>query len=153
MEGSLHYSATVRWTGQFGPGYQEYSVDHDLELPPESKRARRGYRLNGGEMQINPAQLFLASLAQSHMLAFLSAAAEHGVIVTGYEDEASAWVLYERNGTGYFDSARFNPRVTVAEPRHIKWGDWLHSHARARSHLETSVNFPIEYKAVTRAEG
>ena len=102
--GEHHYSLTVQWTGNLGNGtssYRGYSRDHDIRIPglpvlPGSADPT----FHGDRDRYNPEQLLLAALAQCHMLSFLHVAVKHGVVVTGYQDDATGVMRLNRDGSG-----------------------------------------------------
>lgn len=86
------YRSVVRWTGSTGAGYDEYSREHRLEVPP----AEVGLTLSsdpafrGEAALLNPEQLLLASASSCQLLSFLARAARMRLDVLGYEDRAEA---------------------------------------------------------------
>ena len=52
------------------------------------------------------------------MLSFLHVAVKHGVIVTGYEDNAEGIMKLNRDGSGQFESVTLKPNFTIADPAH-----------------------------------
>jgi organic hydroperoxide reductase OsmC/OhrA len=47
----------------------------------------------------NPEELLVVSLAQCHMLWYLDLAARHGIVVTGYQDDASGTMTGHADGS------------------------------------------------------
>src|SRR5699024_8865533 len=87
--GPLHsYSVVVDWTGAGDRGtesYTSYGRDHVVQIegkPPLPGSADLAFR--GDADRYSPEDLFVAALAQCHMLWFLHKAAMAGVVVTGY---------------------------------------------------------------------
>src|SRR5699024_1540371 len=119
--GPLHsYSVVVDWTGAGEHGtesYTSYGRDHVIRLegkPPLPGSADTAFR--GDEDRYSPEDLFVAALAQCHMLWFLHKAAVRGVVVTGYTDRASGTMRVETAGAGQFTEVVLHPKVEVADP-------------------------------------
>jgi organic hydroperoxide reductase OsmC/OhrA len=150
-----HYSLTVQWTGNLGDGtasYRGYSRDHDIMiagLPVLKGSADPTF--HGDRDRYNPEQLLLAALAQCHMLSFLHVAVRHGVVVTDYRDEATGRLRLNQDGSGQFESATLNPRVTVADAAHLELSEQLHREANQVCFIARSVNFPVLHSPVTAA--
>src|SRR4029453_7482441 len=117
-----HYALTVRWTGNLGGGtesYRGYARDHDIEIPGlPTLKGSADPTFHGDRTRYNPEQLLLAALSQCHMLSFLHVAVRHGVVVTGYEDNAEGVMKLNREGSGQFESVTLKPHVTIADPAH-----------------------------------
>lgn len=150
MSGALHdYAVTVRWTGAKERGtasYTAYSRDHDVLLPGRPTlpgSADPAFR--GDPARYSPEDLFVSSLAQCHMLWFLHLAAESGLVVRQYSDEATGSMRVESRGEGQFTNVTLHPRIVVdpgelATDDHV---DALHHKAHAMCFLARSVNFPV----------
>jgi organic hydroperoxide reductase OsmC/OhrA len=153
--GEHHYSLTVQWTGNLGEGtssYRGYSRDHDIRIPGlPVLQGSADPTFHGDSERYNPEQLLLAALAQCHMLSFLHVAVKHGVVVTHYQDDATGVMRLNRDGSGQFESATLNPRVTVADPAHVQLEEQLHREANAVCFIARSVNFPVLHSPVTVA--
>jgi len=151
--GGHHYALTVQWTGNLGEGtasYRGYSRDHDVLIPglpvlPGSADPT----FHGDRLRYNPEQLLLAALAQCHMLSFLHVAVRHGVVVTGYRDEATGTLLLNRDGSGQFEAVTLHPQVTLADAAHVPLAEQLHHEANQVCFIARSVNFPVLHEPVT----
>jgi organic hydroperoxide reductase OsmC/OhrA len=154
--GVLHsYTVDLEWTGAGGTGttsYTAYSRDHDLLV--EGRPTLLGSSdpaFRGDPARHSPEQLFVASLAQCHMLWFLHLAALDGVVVVGYTDEAVGTMRVESAGAGQFTEVVLHPRVRVRQRSGADDGEpvtdaRLHAlHERAHEHcfIARSVNFPV----------
>lgn len=159
--GAIHsYTVNVTWTGA-GPvgtsSYTSYSRDHEVVItgrPVVLGSADPAFR--GDPTRYSPEQLFVASLSECHMLWFLHQAANDGLVVVGYADEAVGTMRVESAGAGQFTDVVLRPRVTVRVPGLEDDGDdvddrpvtdarLLAVHQRAHDHcfLARSVNFPV----------
>ncbi|MDQ0144165.1 MULTISPECIES: OsmC family protein [Pseudarthrobacter] len=149
------YALTVQWTGNLGAGtssYRGYSRDHDVAIPglPVLKGSADP-TFHGDRGRYNPEQLLLAALAQCHMLSYLHVAVKHGVVVTGYRDEATGLMRLNRDGSGQFERVVLNPHVTVADAAQADLAASLHREANQVCFIARSVNFPVEHQPVTVA--
>ena len=148
-----HYELTVRWTGNRGDGtagYRAYSRDHDVVIPGlPTLKASADPTFHGDRTRYNPEQLLLAALAQCHMLSFLHVAVKHGVVVTGYEDNAEGLMKLNRDGSGQFESVTLKPRVTIADAVDESLMSQLHHEANQVCFIARSVNFPVLHEPTT----
>ena len=146
--GILHsYSAAVTWTGAGRTGtsgYAAYSRDHEVQFPDKAPllgSAEPAFR--GDATRYNPEELLVGALAQCHMLWFLHLAADAGVVVTAYHDDASGTMRVRSGGSGRFTEVVLHPRVTVhggADPTVLAG---LHERAGEYCFIKQSVNFPV----------
>jgi organic hydroperoxide reductase OsmC/OhrA len=148
--GAQHgYEVRVRWTGAGADGtasYTSYGRDHDVELagrPPLPGSADPAFR--GDPSRYSPEELFVASLSQCHMLWFLHLAAAEGVVVRGYEDDATGSMRVESGGEGQFTDVTLHPKVVVDAGAHADDASLADLHHRAHDHcfIARSVNFRV----------
>lgn len=143
------YAVTVRWTGAGGTGtssYTAYGRDHDVLLPgrpPLPGSADPAFR--GDPARYSPEDLFVASLSQCHMLWFLHLAAESGLVVREYVDDATGTMRVESRGEGQLTDVTLHPRVVAdAGPQASDTAvAALHARAHDFCFLARSVNFPV----------
>ena len=162
--GALHsYTLDVRWTGAGETGttsYTSYSRDHEIRAvgrPPLLASSDPAFR--GDPARHSPEELFVASLSQCHLLWFLHMAAQDGVVVVDYRDEAIGTMRVESAGAGQFTDVLLHPRTTVR--RVDLHGDEVTDeriarlHGRAHDHcfLARSVNFPVRHEPVVHRVG
>ena len=145
------YELTVRWTGNLGrgtEGFRAYSRDHEvLADGPAVILGSSDPAFRGDSARWNREQLFLAAVSQCHMLWFLHLAAVAGVVVTDYEDRATAVMEEEPSGAGQFTGMTLHPRVTIADPGQQPLVAELHERAGSMCFLARSVSFPIRHDA------
>ncbi|MCF2528050.1 OsmC family protein [Yinghuangia soli] len=150
------YAVQVEWTGNTGDGtadFRSYSRDHDVRIPGKPTllgSADPGFR--GDAARWNPEDLLVASLSECHMLWFLALAAQAGVVVTAYTDDAEGLMVTEPGGAGQFTEVVLRPRVTVADPSTADKAEALHATAHAKCFIARSVNFPVRVEPATAAE-
>ncbi|CAM3121441.1 OsmC family protein [Prescottella defluvii] len=159
-----HYTLTVAWTGNRGVGtadHRAYDREHRVsapakpDLPGSSDPAFRG-----DPARWNPEELLVASLAQCHMLWFLSLAASAGIVVIGYTDRPVGTMAEEPSGAGQFTEVTLNPDVTVRDrnSRDVLGADLLaqieslHQKANEMCFIARSVNFAVRHRPTTRVE-
>jgi organic hydroperoxide reductase OsmC/OhrA len=152
----LHtYETTVTWTGNRGTGtsgYRDYDRSCDVAAPGRPVIAASSDPMfRGDPMRWNPEQLLVASLSQCHLLWFLHLAADAGVVVTSYVDEAVGTLAEQAGGAGRFTEVVLRPRVTVADPAMIPVVPSLHDRAHELCFIAQSVNFPVRHEPVTVA--
>jgi len=149
------YETTVTWTGNRGTGtsgYRDYDRSCDLAAPGRPVIAASSDPLfRGDPTRWNPEQLLVASLSQCHLLWYLHLAAEAGVVVTSYVDEAVGTMEEQPGGAGQFTEVVLRPRVTVADPAMIPVAEPLHERAHELCFIARSVNFPVRHEPVTVA--
>jgi len=95
---------------------------------------------------VDPEEAFVAALSSCHMLFFLSLAAEAGIVVDSYEDEASG-KMTKVNGRTRVTAVTLAPRVGYAgeAPTHDSEDD-LHHKAHEECFLANSVTAAIEVR-------
>ncbi|UAK24101.1 OsmC family protein [Sphingomonas nostoxanthinifaciens] len=142
MIGRRHaYRVAVDWSGAT-TGYRDYARDHVIGAegcPDIAGSSDPAFR--GDPTRWNPEQLLVASLAACHKLWFLHLAAEAGLVVTAYHDDAEG-IMVEDGVSGRFERVVLNPRVTIAS------GDAgllpeLHHRAHEACFIARSVAFPV----------
>lgn len=153
MHKEHHYTLTVKWTGNNGTGTSHsthYERAHTLSVqgkPDLLCSSDPAFR--GDKTKYNPEDLFLASVAECHMLWYLHICADAGVIVVDYTDNPTG-VMVEASaeGRGRFIAMTLNPQVVVAEASMIAKANELHDKAREMCFIANSANFPIGHKPV-----
>jgi len=141
------YSIQVTWTGNLGQGtrsYRAYARDHEMAAAGKpmilgsSDPAFRGDRT-----RYNPEDLLVMSLSACHMLWYLHLAAEAGVVVVDYADQARGVMLETASGGGRFTSAVLRPTVTILPGADLALAAHLHTQAHELCFIANSVNFPV----------
>lgn len=147
------YETSLRWTGDRGEGtadYRAYGREHLISAagkPDLAGSADPAFR--GDADRWNPEELLVAALSACHMLMYLHLCADAGVVVTGYEDDASGVMVMAADGGGDFREVVLRPRVTVAAADMIATGEGLHERASTLCFIARSVNFPVRHEPVT----
>ncbi|GAB08630.1 hypothetical protein GOARA_013_00740 [Gordonia araii NBRC 100433] len=144
------YRLTTTWTGNRGTGtsgYRDYDRCASIEAdgkPVLLASADKAFR--GDPARWNPEDFLVAALSECHLLAYLHACVEAGVVVLAYRDEATGTMRQDGNG-GSFSEVVLRPRVTVADESMV--ADALAAHDRAHEwcFIANSVNFPVRHDA------
>ncbi|MDU0325248.1 OsmC family protein [Microbacterium sp. KSW2-21] len=150
MNGEHHYRLRSTWTGDRGTGtsgYREYDRAVTLEVdgkPAISASADKPFR--GDPAKWNPEELLLGALSECHLLSYLHACVTTGVVVTGYEDDASGTLQEDGNSGGAFTEVTLRPRVRVADESMVEAALAAHKQAREWCFIANSVNFPVHHE-------
>ena len=145
------YAAQLVWTGNRGAGtsaYAAYDRAHEVKVagkPALTLSSDPHFR--GDATRHNPEELLVASLSSCHMLWYLHLAAEHGVVVTAYEDHAEGLMREAADGAGAFEQVILAPRVHLAPDADAALAMRLHQLAHAKCFIARSVNFPVRCEA------
>ncbi|KAA9111103.1 OsmC family protein [Microbacterium rhizomatis] len=157
MFGEHLYALHTVWTGDRGTGtsgYRDYDRAVTISIegkPPLEASADKPFRGDAGRW--NPEDLLLAALSECHLLSYLHACVQTGVVVVGYEDDASATMVEDGRGGGAFREVVLRPVVTVADPSMVDAAAAAHAQAREWCFIANSVNFPVRHEPVTRVAG
>jgi organic hydroperoxide reductase OsmC/OhrA len=158
MRHEHHFAVATRWTGDRGTGTSDYrAYGRDLEItaagkPPIAGSSARVF--HGDADRWNPEELLIAALSECHLLSYLHVAASHGVVVVGYEDDATGTMEQTPDGGGRFTSVTLRPRVTVSlttghEGDVVALATDIHAEAARKCFIAASVAFPVHHEPVT----
>ena len=160
MIGEHRYALQARWTGNRGTGtsgYRDYdrsvtlSIDGKPALEASSDRPFRG-----DPSKWNPEDMLLAALSECHLLSYLHACVQAGVVVVSYTDDATGRMTEDGRGGGAFTEVVLRPRVEVAAASMVAAAEAAHAQAHEWCFIANSVNFPVRHEATVsaaRAEG
>jgi organic hydroperoxide reductase OsmC/OhrA len=89
-----HYTATCRWSGSTGAGYDNYVRAHELSAPPAAAmvQASGDPAFRGDAKRLNPEQLLVMAAASCQLLSFLAVAARKRLDVVDYVDQAEGFM-------------------------------------------------------------
>ncbi|ALJ21153.1 OsmC family protein [Microbacterium sp. No. 7] len=156
MSGEHHYRVAATWTGNRGSGtsgYRDYDRSVTLRIdgkPDIAGSSDRPFR--GDPAKWNPEDMLLAALSECHLLSYLHACVEAGVVVVSYDDEATGTMRLKGNG-GAFAEAVLRPRVVVADASMVDAAVTAHEHAHEWCFIANSVSFPVRVEPVVEAAG
>ena len=147
MRGTHAYAVQVVWTGNRGSGtsdYRAYDRAHEIRIankPTIPGSAEPIYR--GDPARHNPEELLVAALSACHMLWFLHLAADAGVVVTSYRDDAAGTMQETTDGGGRFTEVVLRPTVATSRPVDTAVFNALHDRSHDLCYIASSVNFPV----------
>lgn len=150
MWGEHRYSVRTTWTGDRGTGTsgpRDYDRAVTIEIdgkPALLASSDKPFRGDPGRW--NPEDMLVAALSECHLLSYLHACVQAGVVVVGYEDEASGLMVEDGRGGGAFREVVLRPRVTVADASMIEAARSAHAQAHAWCFIANSVNFPVRHE-------
>ena len=109
------YSTSLVWEGSTGPGYRSYLRDHQVSAAPAdaSLTLSADPAFLGDAHLLNPEQLLVIATSSCQLLAFLAVAAQHGIDVLGYNDQAEG-VMDDRHNPVHISAIRLRPVIRVA---------------------------------------
>ncbi|GLQ94529.1 OsmC family protein [Dyella acidisoli] len=140
------YPVQVAWTGNHGSGtktYQSYGREHEVRIPGKPVIAGSSDAVfRGDNAKHNPEELLVAALSGCHMLWYLHLAADAGVVVIDYVDDAVG-TLQELGKDGRFTEAVLRPRVTISADSDPDLAARVHDDAHHACFIANSVNFPV----------
>ena len=151
-----HYRLDLAWTGNLGEGtsgYRSYSRDHEISAEPGVLPGTADPFFRGVPDRWNPEQLFIASLAQCHLLTYLWLCVGAKVVVTGYEDSPDGVMAEEPDGSGRFTRVTLRPHVTIAEGSDPEVALALHEKVADYCFIARSVSIPVHHEATVVVAG
>lgn len=142
-----NYTATIAWTGNLGSGtdhYKNYGRSHHISIDGKAEiEGSSDPAFLGDPSKHNPEELLLSSLSSCHMLWYLHFCSVNKIIVEEYVDHATAIMVEEESGKGYFKKVTLNPSVRVKDSTMIAQAIELHKKASEYCFIANSVNFPV----------
>lgn len=145
-----HYELGLVWTGNTGQGtagYRAYSRDHEITAPAGVLAGTADPVFRGVEDRWNPEQLFIAALAQCHLLTYLWLCVGAKVVVTDYQDSPTGVMQEEADGSGRFTRVTLRPRVTIAAGSDPQVALALHDRVADYCFIARSVSIPVHHEA------
>lgn len=109
------YRSQLRWQGSTAVGYASYQRAHRVETPPSETEFRLSAdaAFRGDPALPNPEQLLLAAASSCQLLSFLALAAQAGIDVVAYSDDAEAIMPAGRTPMR-ITQVVLRPRIVVA---------------------------------------
>ncbi len=152
MSKTHNYTIQLKWTGNKGKGtasYRAYSRDHNFRVKGKPKVVcSSDPAFRGDDSRYNPEELFLASIANCHMLWYLHLCADNGIIILKYEDNPIGKMVENEDGSGQFDSVTLRPHVELSDDKMIAKALELHEEANRMCFIANSCNFKIDHQPV-----
>lgn len=157
MYGEHRYALHARWTGDRGTGtsgYRDYDRAVTITIPgKQALEASADRPFRGDPTRWNPEDLLLAALSECHLLSYLHACVQAGVVVVGYDDEATGVMREDGRGGGAFEEVVLHPVVTVADASMVDAATAAHAQAHDWCFIARSVNFPVRHEPQVRVAG
>ena len=142
-----HYPVHMKWTGNTGAGtrdYRGYERAHEYLVPGKPViPGSSDPAFRGDKTRYNPEELLVMSLSSCHMLWFLHLAADSGLVVTSYEDNASGTMMETADTGGHFIEVVLRPKVSFDAGTDQSLAAQLHERAHHLCFIANSVNFPV----------
>src|ERR1051325_5868725 len=141
------YSTQIVWTGNRGSGtssYRAYDRAHEIRSPGKPPLfCSSDPKFLGDRGRYNPEELLVAALSGCHMLWYLHLAADNGIVVVDYRDDASGTMFETQGGGGKFSEVTLRPVVTAMAPVDAVLAEALHHRAHDLCYIASSVAFPV----------
>ncbi len=154
MIGEHRYELRATWTGDRGSGtsgYRDYDRSVTLSVAGKPDLAASSDKpFRGDASKWNPEDLLLAALSECHLLSYLHACVQAGVVVVGYEDEATGTMVEDGRGGGAFAEVVLRPTVVVAAESMRDAATAAHAQAHEWCFIANSVNFPVRHEPTIR---
>lgn len=151
---SHQYRLALTWTGNSGSGttgYRSYSRDHLISAEgPGNLLGTADVAFRGTPERWNPEQLFLAAIAQCHLLTYLWLAVTAGVNVVDYTDSPTATLQVHPDGSGEITAVELFPVVTISPDSDPQQAAQLHHRVADYSFIARSVSAPITHQPTVR---
>jgi organic hydroperoxide reductase OsmC/OhrA len=123
------YSVAVGWTGNLGSGtsaYSAYSRDHEIGVVGKHNIQGSDPAFRDDGSRWNPEELLAASLSTCHMLRYLHLAADEGIAVMAYTDQAEGVIEVRADGSGRLTRVVLRPTMTMISADDTKRVHALH---------------------------
>jgi organic hydroperoxide reductase OsmC/OhrA len=147
---SHNYTTTIQWTGNKGEGttsYTAYERSHTLSIAGKPDiLCSSDTPFRGEASKHNPEDMLLASLSSCHMLWYLHLAADAGIVVMDYVDNATGTLVLPPDGFGHFSEVTLHPIVTITDESRIADANALHHKANQKCFIANSVNFAVKHE-------
>jgi organic hydroperoxide reductase OsmC/OhrA len=136
------YRAICHWEGTTAGGYEAYDRAHTVLLPPaeDALTVSADPAFLGDGRLANPESLLLASAASCQLLSFLAVAATARIVVTSYDDDASAVMDGEPLRVR---AILLRPRITVEAPATVQRVGHLVEVAHRECYIANSLSARI----------
>lgn len=149
------YRSQLVWSGSTAAGYRDYGRAHRVRTPPSTAHldvsADPSFR--GDPDLHNPEQLLLAAASSCQLLSFLALAAQAGIDVVGYEDDAEA-VMPAAAERMRITQLRLRPRIRLAAGTDLEQVRRLVGAAHDGCYIANTLNAEVLVEpALEHAEG
>jgi organic hydroperoxide reductase OsmC/OhrA len=142
------YQITIEWSGRIHgttASYTSYSREYTIKCKGKADLICSSDQLYRGQPDLyNPEDLFVSTISSCHMLWYLHLAADHGIHVVSYIDQASGVMQVDDDGGGRFTNVTLRPQVVIASEQDAALAVDLHKEAHHKCFIANSVNFPVD---------
>jgi organic hydroperoxide reductase OsmC/OhrA len=149
------YQSSLAWSGSTGAGYRGYSRNHEAAAPPavDELKLSADATFGGDADRLNPEQLLLAAASSCQLLSFLALAANAGIDVLHYEDDADA-VMPTSQDRMRITRIVLRPQIVVAAGTDLARVDQLVAAAHASCYVANSLDVDVAIEpAIEHAAG
>lgn len=155
MSRQHHYSVHIVWESETGTvDYKSYQRDHTINVTNKPIiEASSDPSFRGNPAKYNPEELFVASIANCHMLWYLHLCAINNIVVIKYEDSARGMMAEQTDGSGRFAEVVLYPIVTVLSKEMVNKAESLHKEANKFCFIANSLNFAVTHQPKTIVNG
>jgi len=155
MDRQHNYNVHIVWESKNGTvDYKSYQRDHTISITNKPIiEASSDPSFGGNPVKYNPEELFLASIANCHMLWYLHLCAINNIVVIKYEDSARGIMTEQTDGSGRFTEVVLHPIVTVLSKEMINKAESLHKEANKFCFIANSLNFAVTHQPKTIVTG
>jgi len=140
----------VEWSRNGGPFARgNYSPHHLVRYSGgETLQSSAAAAYGGSDAYANPEEQLLSALSTCHMLTFLAVAANRGLIVDSYNDNAVAILDKNAEGKMAVVKATLAPHVTFSGEKQPSADEYLKLHERAHAacFIANSVKTTVEVR-------
>lgn len=135
------YEISVAWQGT-GPREREHVIRADGAGELLGSAAPT---FHGNRERWNPEQLFIASLAQCHMMTYLYLAERVQLRIVSYADHATGTLRTHPDGSGEFVEVILRPCVDIVDGSRREEAQALHDEVGKYCFIERSVAVPVRH--------
>ena len=151
------FPVSIEWQGNTGTGTsgaRDFSRNHEIgfpNLPPLPGSAAAEFR--GEARHYNPEQLFVAAIAQCHMMTYFYLAVKRGIVVTDYRDNAIGFLRLNPDDSGEIYRVLLRPEVVISAESDPEIALGLHAEVHKYCFIARSVNCEIVHEVTQTVEG
>jgi organic hydroperoxide reductase OsmC/OhrA len=151
MDRQHNYNVHIVWKSKNGTvDYKSYQRDHTISITNKPIiEASSDPSFRGNPVKYNPEELFVASIANCHMLWYLHLCAINNIVVIKYEDSVRGIMAEQADGNGRFTEVVLYPIVTVLSKEMINKAESLHKEANKFCFIANSLNFAVTHQPKT----
>lgn len=139
------YRAHLSWKGSTGGGIRTYSRTHTAGSPPAATRLELSAdpAFRGDPALLNPEQLVVMAASSCQLLSFLAVAAQAGIDVLGYADEATSRLVLDAT-PARLGTIHLRVTITVAAGTDPAKVHELAEQAHRDCYIANSLAVPVE---------